>query len=128
MPDRAQTVDTQADPSPAVAAPAASPAPTHIAEVLRLQRSAGNAAVSRMLAVSREPTDAPPAEGEQPSRVAQLATQAGGAAGLRQMLVADPGLAGEIAAFFAAGNDDTALNAMMAQAFVPAAETEQTPE
>ena len=128
MLDRAQTVDVQPDQAPGVATPVA-PAPAHIAQVLRLQQSAGNAAVSRMLAVSREPaTDAPPAEGGQQSRVAQLATQAGGPARLRQMLAADPGLAGEIAAFFAAGNDDAALNAMMGQAFVPAAETEQTPE
>src|SRR5688500_8187533 len=100
MLDRAQTVDVQPDRPPGVAAPLA-PAPSHVAQVLGLQRSAGNAAVSRMLAVSRAPTTgAPPAEGGQQSRVAQLATQAGGPARLRQMLAADPGLAGEIAAFF----------------------------
>ena len=125
MLDRAQTVDVQTDRPPGAASPAP-PVPAHIAEVLRLQRSSGNAAVSRMLSVSREPTDAPPAEEGQQSRVAQLATQAGGPTRLRQMLAADPGLAGEIAAFFAAGNEDSALNEMMGQAFAPAAE--QTPE
>ena len=125
MLDRAQSVDIEPDRPPAVATPG-SPVPTHIAEVLSLQRSSGNAAVSRMLAVSREPADAPPEEAGQQSRVAQLATQAGGPAGLRQILGADPGLAGEIAAFFAAGNDEPALNAMMGEAFAPAAE--QAPE
>ena len=102
MQDRAQTLERETDRPPAVAAPAP-PMPAHIANVLRLQQTSGNAAVSRMLAVAREPTDAPPVEGAQQSRVAQLATQAGGPAGLRQMLVADPGLAGEITAYFAAG-------------------------
>ncbi len=125
MQDRAQTLERETDRPAAVAAPAP-PVPAHIANVLRLQQSSGNAAVSRMLAVAREPTDAPPAEGAQQSRVAQLATQAGGPAGLRQMLIADPGLAGEITAYFAAGNEDSALNTMMGQAFTPAAE--QAPE
>ncbi len=92
------------------------------AAVLRLQRSAGNAAVSKVL--SRDAVDAAPAPASAApatSRVAGLAQQAGGPAGLRAMLASAPGLVKEIAAFFAAGNEDTTLNSLMGEAFSPAA-------
>lgn len=101
--------------------PLRSPAPSPVAlpgvaQVLSLQRTAGNAAVSRLL--QRDPV----AEAAPPSRVAGLAQQVGSPAALRGMLAGDPGLATEISSYFAAGNEDPALNALMGQAFAPVAE------
>jgi outer membrane protein OmpA-like peptidoglycan-associated protein len=56
------------------------------------------------------------------SGIADLAKRAGSPDGLRAMLAASPGLAGQIAAYFAAGNEDQALNEMMGAAFSPAAD------
>jgi outer membrane protein OmpA-like peptidoglycan-associated protein len=109
----------------AEAAPPA-PAPQRqvpIAQVLSLQQSAGNAAVSRLVSApegQQQPAASP--------AVAGLAQRAGSAAGLRAMLAADPRLAGEIPAYFAAGNDDPALNALLGQAFAPPAAAETTQE
>jgi outer membrane protein OmpA-like peptidoglycan-associated protein len=111
--------------------PAASPAPS-VARVLALQRSAGNAAVSallnrRPLARDLDPGAPAAAEGATDpaaSPIAGLAAKAGSAAGLRALLAADPGLKAQIAAWFAAGNEDAALNAMLAEAFAPVAVAE----
>jgi outer membrane protein OmpA-like peptidoglycan-associated protein len=131
VPDRELTAVPQPEPLTRQPGPVTAVAPA-VARVLQLQQTVGNAAVSRMMAarnasrtVAREPTDAPAAPAgpagaaEGGSRVAQLAEQAGSAGGLRSMLGADPGLAGEISAYFAAGNDDPALNSMMGAAFAP---------
>jgi peptidoglycan-associated lipoprotein len=97
--------------------------------LLRLQASCGNAAVARLL--SRQETAAPPSDSAQPSApgpagdsspIAQLAKQAGSASGLRTLLGASPGLAPQIAAYFAAGNEDPELNQMMGAAFSPEAD------
>jgi outer membrane protein OmpA-like peptidoglycan-associated protein len=85
------------------------------AAVLRLQRSAGNAAVSQVLA-----RDLDAATGAS-SPIAGLAARAGSAAGLRALLASSPGLGQQIASWFAAGNQDDTLNSMMAEAFSPAA-------
>jgi outer membrane protein OmpA-like peptidoglycan-associated protein len=105
-----------------------------IARVLAMQRSAGNAAVSRMLAgqrpsaLARDPAAAPAAPATEgadpagaPSPLADLAQRAGGAAGLRALLAADPALADQIVAYLQT-TDDPALNELMAQAFAPAQE------
>jgi outer membrane protein OmpA-like peptidoglycan-associated protein len=109
------------DPEQAAARPAPAPKPpVQSAEVLALQRSAGNAAVANYLeggaVLAREPEAAPAAAA---SPVAGLAKRAGTPAGLRAMLAATPGLAQEITGYFAAGNDDPQLNALMGQAFAP---------
>ena len=115
-------------PAPAVAAPAVEQAPS-LARVLALQRSAGNAAVSALLnrrplardldpgAPATEAATADPAA----SPIAGLAAKAGSAVGLRALLAADPGLKAQIAAWFAAGNEDPSLNAMLGEAFAPVA-------
>ena len=66
----------------------------------------------------------PPAQAA-PSVVDGLAQKAGSPAGLRAMLAASPALAQQIAAWFAAGNTDEALNSMMGEAFSPAAAQQQ---
>ena len=117
MHDRA-AVASEAETTP-VARPPVPQRHASIAQVLGLQRSAGNAAVARLVSGP---------EGEQQqaaaSPVAALAQRAGSPAGLRAMLAADPRLAGEISSYFAAGNDDAALNALLGQAFAPAATAE----
>jgi hypothetical protein len=110
-------------PAPVVAAPAALQAAPSVARVLSLQRSAGNAAVSAVLnrrPLARDLTEAPAPEAGTADPIAGLAAKAGNAAGLRAMLAADPGLKGQIAAWFAAGHEDSALNAMLGEAFAPA--------
>ncbi|MET0686166.1 MAG: OmpA family protein [Solirubrobacteraceae bacterium] len=121
MHDRA-AVASEVETTPVAPAPVPRRPPS-VAQVLGLQRSAGNAAVARLVSGP---------EGEQQqaaSPVAALAQRAGSPAGLRAMLAADPRLAGEISSYFAAGNDDPALNALLGQAFAPAAaaETEEAP-
>ncbi len=107
-----------------------------VSRVLAMQRSAGNAAVSRMLAgqrppagqsaLAREPAAAPATEGADPagapSPLADLAQRAGSAAGLRAMLAADPALADQIVSYLRT-TDDPALNELMARAFAPAQAT-----
>ena len=88
-----------------------------LTRILALQRSAGNAAMSGLLA--REPAPAATA-----SPVANLASRAGSAPALRAMLVANPALAMQIASYFATGVDDPALNELMTQAFSPVAPSE----
>jgi outer membrane protein OmpA-like peptidoglycan-associated protein len=88
-----------------------------------MQRSAGNAAVSRMLAgqrppagqslLAREPVGAP-------APLADLAQRAGSAAGLRALLAADPALADQIVSYLQT-TDDPALNQLMAEAFTAGA-------
>jgi|GEM_PF-2307058 len=87
--------------------------------IAALQRTVGNRAVNRLL--NRAPT-----ETEQPaSRVADLAKQVRSPETLRTMLAADPSLAHEIQAYFAAGNDDAQLNDLMAAAFRPVQATNE---
>lgn len=117
MQERLLTTEAPQAPLP-LRSRAPSPVP-RVAQVLSLQRTAGNAAVSRLL--QRDPV----AEAAPPSRVAGLARQVGSPAALRAMLAADPGLAAEIASYFAAGNEDPALNALMGQAFAPVAQSPQ---
>jgi outer membrane protein OmpA-like peptidoglycan-associated protein len=150
MHDRDLAVKPHDGAQPGVASPALTASAPH-AHLLQLQRSAGNAAVVRLLAEGRasaglveapprlerrsavpglarqgggtsgtgtatsDPASAP-AGG---SRVAELAKRVGSATGLRLALTADPGLAAEIAAYFASGNEDDALNRLMAEAFSP---------
>ena len=76
--------------------------------------------------LAREPAaaEAPPAGAAQngaASPIAGLAKRVGSPTALRATLAASPGLAQEIVGYFAAGNDDKELNALMGQAFSPAA-------
>jgi outer membrane protein OmpA-like peptidoglycan-associated protein len=136
MRDGALTLRRQEQAEPKNTDAAAEPR-TEALELLGLQRTAGNAAVARLLrqqrgsAVLRQPADAPPAPtdgggpgpaGAPASPIAQLAKKAGGANGLRTMLAASPGLAQQIVAYFAAGNEDPELNQMMGAAFCPEAD------
>jgi outer membrane protein OmpA-like peptidoglycan-associated protein len=95
--------------------------------VLRMQRSAGNAAVTGVLQrASRHEVVSRDATGEAAgSPVEGLAAKAGSASGLRAMLGANPGLAQHIVAWFAAGHADEALNAMLGEAFSPATARQQ---
>ncbi|WP_395727390.1 OmpA family protein [Nakamurella sp.] len=95
--------------------------------VLRLQRSAGNAAVAGALQrASRTDVASRDAAGAAgPSPVESLAAKAGSPSGLRAMLAANPGLAHQVVAWFAAGHVDEALNAMLGQAFSPATAGQQ---
>jgi outer membrane protein OmpA-like peptidoglycan-associated protein len=100
-----------------------------VARVLALQRSAGNAAVSallnrRPLARDLDPGAEAGTADPAASPIAGLAAKAGSAAGLRALLAADPGLKAQIAAWFAAGNEDPSLNAMLGEAFAPVAVAE----
>ena len=104
---------------------------------MRLQRSAGNAAVAQYLmgsgglpggtlgrapaaaSLAREAAEAPPAGVAQngaggASPIAGLAKRVGSPAALRATLAANPALAQEIVGYFAAGNEDAELNALMA--------------
>ena len=130
--------ESAVDPAEAAVRPAALPAPlarAEVAQVLRLQHSAGNAAVTQYLmgpgampgrsavpALAREAAEAAPPGAAQngASPVAGLAKRAGSPAALRATLAASPALAQEIAGYFAAGNEDAELNALMGQAFAPA--------
>ena len=85
-------------PMPAMAGPGLAP---RQAAIIAMQRSAGNAAVSRMLA--RDPVDAPDAAAASP--VADLAQRAGSASGLRGMVTANPGLADQVTAYLATTED-----------------------
>lgn len=95
--------------------------------VLRWQRSAGNAAVAGVLqrAAGREVVSRDAAGAVAASPVEGLATKAGSPAGLRAMLAANPGLAQQIVSWFAAGHVDESLNAMLGEAFSPAAARQQ---
>jgi outer membrane protein OmpA-like peptidoglycan-associated protein len=125
--DHAQEQAVQAPHAAPVAVPSAAPAP-QIAQMLSLQQSAGNCAVSRMISargtLARDPADtadAPAAadgQGGAPSPVADLAARAGSAAGLRAMITAAPALADQVIAYLATA-EDPALNALMAAAFPP---------
>jgi hypothetical protein len=125
--DHAQEPAVQQPGAALVAVPAAAAAP-RIAQILALQRSAGNSAVSRMIGsqgtLARNPADtadAPAAadgQGGAASPIADLAARAGSAAGLRAMITAAPALADQIVAYLATA-EDPALNALMAAAFPP---------
>ena len=129
------------DAAEAAVRPAAVPAPlarADVAQVMRLQHSAGNAAVAQYLmgsggmpgrspapAVAREAAESAPPGAAQSgaggaSPIAGLAKRVGSPAALRATLAASPALAQEIAGYFAAGNEDAELNALMGQAFAPA--------
>jgi outer membrane protein OmpA-like peptidoglycan-associated protein len=135
MRDRESTVSPENAAAPPAAVPAALARP-QVAQVMALQRSAGNAAVAQYLSgsggpaggtLAREPAaaEAPPAGAAQngaggASQIAGLAKRVGSPTALRATLAANPGLAQEIVGYFAAGNEDKELNALMGQAFAPA--------
>jgi outer membrane protein OmpA-like peptidoglycan-associated protein len=127
--DQLHEVAPEQAPAPAVTvAPVALQAPS-VARVLALQRSAGNSAVSallnrRPLARDLDPGAEAGTADPAASPIAGLAAKAGSAAGLRALLAADPGLKAQIAAWFAAGNEDPSLNAMLGEAFAPVAVAE----
>jgi outer membrane protein OmpA-like peptidoglycan-associated protein len=102
-----------------------------VGEVLAWQRTIGNSAVQRLLqgalgqAVQRQP-DAPSDAASGKSTIAQLAQTPGTPGGLRRALTANPQLAQQIVTYFAGGNEDPALNALMAEEFPPARQTPET--
>jgi flagellar motor protein MotB len=96
--------------------------PPHVARILELQSSVGNAAVADMLGGQQDGGQG----GAPASPVADLARRAGSAAGLRQVLAAEPALATQVISFFASGGEDAALNALLAEAFAPAQEGQET--
>jgi outer membrane protein OmpA-like peptidoglycan-associated protein len=131
--DHDRKPDVQRPDAPVVADPDVALAP-RMAQILALQCSAGNSAVSRMIGsqgtLARDPTDtaeAPAADAPAPaggqggaaSPIADLAARAGSAAGLRAMIAAAPALADQIIGYLATA-DDPALNVLMAAAFPPA--------
>jgi outer membrane protein OmpA-like peptidoglycan-associated protein len=93
--------------------------------MLALQSTVGNTALQRLIQTSmsgaQRDATAAPAPSDSPPSFAQLAQHAGSASGLRSLLAANPRMAEDIVAYFAAGNEDPALNALMGEAFGPAA-------
>ena len=82
--------------------------------------------IGSQVTLARDPADTAPApaaaggQGAAASPIADLATRAGSAAGLRAMITAAPPLADQIVGYLATA-DDPALNALMAAAFPPVA-------
>jgi outer membrane protein OmpA-like peptidoglycan-associated protein len=130
-PRKLRAEPASAQPEAMVASEHDAAVPSTVGEMLAWQSTIGNSAVQRLVqdalgqAVQRQ-FDAPSDAASGNSVIAQLAQTVGTPGGLRRALMSNPQLAQQIATYFAAGNEDPALNSLMTGAFPPAYQASET--